>query len=161
MVMHNLEALATVRDQIGACGIWCGGCAVGNGALRELSRRYGQLIEDYGLDHCGPRDFHYRQLAQALASLQQVPLCAGCRRGGGRDGCELRACATKQRVEFCGECRGADCKHTELLQHMRSGGHDAGLFIETGAVHLPELVEQWSAELKDTWPACILFAAGK
>jgi hypothetical protein len=134
---------------------------VGNGALRELSRRYGQLIEDYGLDHWGPRDVDHEQLLQALASLQQVPLCAGCRRGGGRDDCELRACAAGQGVGFCSECRGASCKHAALLQHMRSGGRDAGLFVETGAVHLPELVEQWSADLKDTWPACILFAAGR
>ncbi len=34
------EAFDRVKAQIGACGIWCGSCAVGNGSLRELSRRF-------------------------------------------------------------------------------------------------------------------------
>ena len=32
--------LENVKDQIGYCGIWCGSCIVGNGALRELTRKY-------------------------------------------------------------------------------------------------------------------------
>jgi len=44
------EALENVKGQIGACGIWCGSCAVGNGALQELSRRYGELLKGHGLD---------------------------------------------------------------------------------------------------------------
>ncbi|MCK4594053.1 hypothetical protein KAU45_06085 [bacterium] len=45
-----------VKDQIGCCGIWCGSCGAGNGALGELSRRYADLVRKYGLPHWGPKD---------------------------------------------------------------------------------------------------------
>lgn len=36
---------ANVKNQIGFCALWCGSCTVGNGVLRELTRRYKQLIQ--------------------------------------------------------------------------------------------------------------------
>jgi hypothetical protein len=45
-----------VRDQIGFCGIWCGSCAVGNGALRELTKRYEDVVKGYGLEGCAGCD---------------------------------------------------------------------------------------------------------
>lgn len=43
----NAEGYRSVERQIGYCGIWCGSCIVGNGALRELSRTvYFSVISD-------------------------------------------------------------------------------------------------------------------
>ena len=50
--MNNLSKATDfelVKNQIGSCGIWCGSCVVANGTLRELTRRYAQMIEAYGL----------------------------------------------------------------------------------------------------------------
>lgn len=157
--LPDLKAFENVRDQIGSCGIWCGSCVVGNGALRELSRRYRQLVTDYGLARWGPADIDFGEFVRALESLERIPVCPGCGQGGGKEDCPLRACATATQTGYCSECRApAACAHAQLLEHMRSGARKAGLFVEAGEVPRPELVEQWSAELRATWPACILFA---
>jgi hypothetical protein len=44
-----------VKDQIGYCGIWYGSCIVGNGALGELTTRYGKMLAIYGLKECNRR----------------------------------------------------------------------------------------------------------
>ena len=92
--MGTLEAFENVKAQIGPCGIWCGSCVVGNGALRELTRRYEELTVAYGLAEWAPRDFSYEEFSKGLASLRDMDPCPGCVRGGGREGCEIRACAS-------------------------------------------------------------------
>ena len=153
-----LTAFDNVKDQIGCCGIWCGSCVIGNGVLRELSQRYERLIADYGLEEWDPRDVDYEEFLHGLRSMQEVPLCPGCRRGGGRTDCELRACAQSRSLEYCGDCReSSDCPHTELLQHMRSGALQAGLLVESGAIHRDELPQRWMAEVRRRWPGTMLF----
>ena len=41
-----------VKAQVGYCGIWCGSCVVGNGALSGLTRRYRELIDALGVLEC-------------------------------------------------------------------------------------------------------------
>ena len=58
--------LENTRDQIGFCGIWCGSCMVGNGALRELTRRYEAITKAYGLPDWAAKDFdHALQIANS------------------------------------------------------------------------------------------------
>ncbi|MGA2820794.1 MAG: DUF3795 domain-containing protein [Anaerolineales bacterium] len=153
-----LEALENVKDQVGVCGIWCGSCVVGNGTLRELSRKYSAILRDYGLSEWGPKDFDYGELSKGLASLQRIPICRGCRQGGGREACEIRACATSRFVESCSECSAAsDCPHAALLERMRSGARQAALFVESGLYDPQELLTQWRARLERSWPSCTLF----
>ena len=70
------KAFENVRDQIGVCGIWCGSCIVGNGALRELTRRYKELITAYSLEEWGPRDFDFEELLKGLESIREHASCA-------------------------------------------------------------------------------------
>jgi len=147
-----------VKNQIGFCGIWCGSCVVGNGTLRELTERYAEMIEAYGLKEWGPKDFDYKEFAKGLESIQTMPLCPGCLKGGGRDNCEMRTCASSKGIDDCSECgETAGCRHTELLQKMRSGALGTGLFVKTEAVDRQKLIEKWITELKTKWPSCILF----
>ncbi len=156
---HRTEAFENVRDQIGSCGIWCGSCIVGNGTLQELTRRYKELIAAYGLQEWGPKDFDYRELLKGLESIEKAPLCSGCLRGGGRDSCEMRSCAEHKRISGCHTCAAmVDCKHTELLNHMRSGAIKAGLFVKTEDVDRQQLIKNWTAELRIRWPCSVLFA---
>ena len=90
-----------VRNQIGFCGIWCGSCVVGNGALRELTKRYEKLIKDYGLEEWAPKDFDFKEFSKGLKSIQTLPLCEGCLKGGGRPNCEIRTCAQNKSIDGC------------------------------------------------------------
>jgi thiol-disulfide isomerase/thioredoxin len=47
------KAFENVKNQIGYCGIWCGSCIVGNGTLKELSKKYAFILEGYGIDKWG------------------------------------------------------------------------------------------------------------
>jgi hypothetical protein len=42
------KAFENVKSQIGFCGIWCGSCVVGNGTLRELTRKFEEMTRAYG-----------------------------------------------------------------------------------------------------------------
>ncbi len=70
-----------VKNQIGFCGLWCGSCIVGNGALKELTRRYEHLIIGYGVDKWGAKDFDEKEFLKGLASIQSIPICQGCLKG--------------------------------------------------------------------------------
>jgi hypothetical protein len=150
-----------VRDQIGFCGIWCGSCIVGNGALQELTRRYKELIAAYGLDEWGPKDFDYKEFLKGLESIEKAPLCSGCQKGGGRENCEMRSCAQSRKISGCRTCTElVDCEHAELLNHMRSGAIKAGLFVNSEDIDRQQLIANWTAKLRTHWPCSILFANG-
>jgi len=153
------KAFENVRDQIGVCGIWCGSCIVGNGTLRELTRKYRELITVYSVEEWGPKDFDYKELLKGLESIENMPLCSGCLRGGGRENCEMRSCAENKRTTGCYTCREvAMCKHSKPLQHMRSGAIKADLFVTTEDVNREHLIENWTSKLKTSWPGSVLFA---
>jgi len=147
-----------VKNQIGFCGIWCGSCVVGNGALRELTKRYEEVIKNYGLQEWAPKDLDFKEFKKGLTSIQAMPLCQGCLKGGGRPNCEIRACASSKNLTDCSECdQPAACKNSETLQKMRTGASNAGLFVETENVDRQELIEKWTSELKRKWPHFVLF----
>lgn len=156
-----IPELENVKDQVGYCGIWCGSCIVGNGTLRELTRRYQETTEAYGLKHWAPADFDYKEFAKGLASIQRIPTCPGCLKGGGRDNCEIRDCALAKNVPDCTECNEqSTCKHTEILHKMRSGALAAGLSVKSGPGERKRLIETWLTELESRWPCCVLFMDG-
>lgn len=152
------EPFENVRNQIGFCGIWCGSCAVGNGVLRELTRRYEQIIQRYGLKEWAHEDFDFEEFTKGLASIGAMPLCRGCLKGDGTPNCGIRACALEENLSSCSECdKLTECKNSEMLQKMRIGARQAGLFLKIGNVNRQELTEKWTADLKGRWPCCILF----
>jgi hypothetical protein len=152
------EAFDRVKAQIGACGIWCGSCAVGNGSLRELSRRFEEVLESHGVREWAPAELDYPAFAQGLAAIRKIASCPGCRNYGGREDCEMRACTARRGLSECAECgEHANCPHAEILRHMRAGARDAGLFIKTEPVDVQELLPEWTRRLKAQWPSCILF----
>jgi len=152
------KAFENVKKQIGYCGIWCGSCTVGNGTLKELTQRYEALIRAYGLDHWGLNDLDFHRFVEGLEAIQRIPMCSGCLMGGGRKNCELRTCATKNALADCKQCHHlATCERIEVLQHMRSGALRAGLFITTEDNDGQQIIDKWTADLKESWPCYILF----
>lgn len=148
-----------VRDQIGFCGIWCGGCVVGNGTLRELTERYTALINAFGLPEWGPEDVAWQELRSSLDSIKSMPLCPGCLKGGGRDDCEMKMCALDRGLGECNECRDfAACPHSKTLHLMRNGAVKAGIPVKTADVEREAFMNRWQQEIKTKWPCCSLFA---
>jgi hypothetical protein len=148
----------SVRAQIGCCGIWCGSCVVGNGALAELTRRYERLLELHDLRNWGPKDFDHDQFAQGLRSIRSMAPRAGCLRGGGRDSCELRSCARARELADCTECGGrGQCPHAGLLGHMRSGAARAGLSVREPGSDRERSLRGWMEEIRSRWPQSVLF----
>jgi hypothetical protein len=147
-----------VRHQIGSCGAWCGSCVVGNGVLKELTKKYQEMIDAYGLREWGPGDFDYAEFAKGLQSIQAISSCPGCVKGGGRENCEIRACASDRGFRECTECgAGDDCSQGKVLDHMRAGALAAGILFRTGEPNRDVPVEEWESQLASKWPCSILF----
>jgi hypothetical protein len=153
----NAETFENVKGQIGFCGIWCGSCVVGNGTLRDLTKRYKELINTYDLKDWGPKDFDFDEFYKGLESIENMPLCAGCLKGGGRDNCEIRACAKDKNLQDCTICDQFGRCEIKLLKHMRSGALKAGLFVKSQNDDNTKVLEKWTQILKSKWPCCILF----
>jgi hypothetical protein len=147
-----------VKNEIGYCGIWCGSCVAGNGALRELTKKYEEIVKKYGLEGWAPKDFDFKEFMKGLISIQAMPLCQGCLKGDGRPNCEIRTCALSKNIADCSECEHPrTCKNIETLQKMRTGALRAGLFVKTKSVDQQELIDKWTTKLKSKWPSRILF----
>lgn len=155
------SAFDRVRGQVGACGIWCGSCAVGNGALHLLAERLSGTLETYGVEHWAPPDLDYPAFAAGLEAIRGIAHCEGCRNGGGRHDCEMRSCAASRGVRECAGCSNqTTCRHVEILTHMRDGARDGGLFVRAEARDDRALLSEWTARLKHRWPSCLLFLDG-
>ncbi len=152
----------SLKNQIGYCGIWCGSCVAGNGVLQVLTQKYAKIINDYGLEQWAPKDFDFEEFTNGLASIQKMPLCSGCLKGGGRNDCEIRMCVTDKKISDCSECDEPEkCTHTELLDKMRKGAKKAGLMVKMDNVGNQKLIEGWTDRLKNEWPSSILFIEDK
>ena len=154
----DMEDLQNVRHQIGSCGAWCGSCVVGNGVLKHLTKKYQEMTDAYGLQEWGPKDFDYGEFAKGLQSIQAMPSCPGCLKGGGRENCEIRACAAAKGFRECTECGAGDhCSHREVLDYMRSGALAAGVLFRAGAPAGDDPIEEWVTQVASRWPCSILF----
>jgi hypothetical protein len=158
MTTSSRSAFENVKDQIGYCGIWCGSCIIGNGALAELTTRYEKLLAAYGLEEWAPGEFDHEGFSQALDIIRRCGSCPGCRKGGGRDNCEIRTCAVERGSSNCAECdAGAACGPRELLEKMSAGAMAAGLFVKTDAEDPEQAIPRWQHEISQSWPSSLLF----
>ncbi len=151
------KAFETVRNQIGRCGIWCGSCVVGNGTLKELAKRCEHIIGGYGVDEWGARNFDGKEFMKGLTSIQTLPVCQGCLKGGGNDECKIRPCASSKKLSDCMECSETKtCKSRESLQKVRTGALRVGMLAKTEheKTDNQELVTKWTTEIKSRCPRC-------
>jgi hypothetical protein len=161
----KVKAFENVKNQIGYCAIWCGSCVVGNGTLKELTERYGHIISGYGIDKWGAEDqgFDGKEFMKTLQSIQGIPICRGCQKGGGAINCKMRACASSsKKLADCTECKEfMTCENREALQKVRTGAIHVDMLVknENEKASQQQLLEKWTAELKNKWPSRILFSA--
>ena len=152
------EAFENVAGQVGGCGIWCGSCAVGNGAILGIARRFEEVLDAHGVRHWAPPELDYSAFSLGLVTIGEIAACVGCRKGGGRDDCPLRVCSVARGVGDCTECADFGlCRNDELLQHMRDGARKARLFVRDPGDDAGDLMKSWPEQLKATWPSSLLF----
>jgi hypothetical protein len=155
--MMRAKAFENVKDQIGYCGLWCGSCIVGNGSLKELTGKYAHLVKGYGVTEWGAKDFDSNEFMKGLASIQNLPVCAGCLKGGGNDQCKIRPCASGKRIRDCNECNETEkCKNDEALQKIRSGALAVAMILKTGKGDQDKLIRKWTAQTRGKFPRCVI-----
>lgn len=146
-----------VKNQIGRCGIWCGSCVVGNGTLKQLAKRCEHIIGGYGVDEWGAKDFDGKKFMKGLTSIQNLPVCVGCLKGGGNDECKIRPCVSKRKLSDCIECgEMKKCEHVEALHKVRAGALRVGMLAKTenDTGKQRQLIEKWTAEIRSKCPHC-------
>ena len=154
MASHPFD---NVKQQIGYCGLWCGSCIVGNGTLRELTRRYEKLIQGYGIDKWGATGFDSGEFLRGLEVIQRIAVCPGCLKGGGNEACRVRPCAAKMRISDCEECGGrGTCKNRKSRMKVRRGARKVGMLMKTGKGNPAELRKKWTAEIRGTFPYIVI-----
>lgn len=152
------EYFDNVKDQVGFCGIWCGSCAVGNGVLKELTERYADVVDRYGLKEWASEGYDFSEFRKGLASIREVPVCSGCLKGGGRDNCEMKTCASDRKLKDCCGCNDfMTCENSEALRRMREGARAAGILVKDRDVDRKNFVKKGISELKTKSPHCLLF----
>ena len=113
------KSFENVKGQIGYCGIWCGSCLGGNGAIFELTRNYEQIIKrsQSALEKYAPKEFNFNELMKNLACVQAMPQCPGCKKDGGDMNCRVRLCASKKSIDNCSKCSQLmECRNFEELE---------------------------------------------
>jgi hypothetical protein len=162
MKKETMAAFENVRDQIGYCGLWCGSCGVGNGALALAARRLLEIYDGYGVPEWGPKDFDVKEFRKGLKSLGSIEGCRGCLKGDGNPDCRIRPCALELKVTDCSECGDADtCDLKESRERLYKGARAVWMTVKTEAVDPRELVERWTKDLRSQWPACVLFVGSE
>jgi len=124
-----------------------------------LARRCEYVVEGYGVDEWGAKDqgFNGKELMKSLQGIQKIPICTGCRKGGGKADCEMRACASSKKLTDCTECKTfMKCGNSEPLRKVRTGALEVGMQAETGEEKADnqQLIERWTVEIKTKCPQC-------
>jgi hypothetical protein len=153
----GFKPFETVKDQIGFCGIWCGSCLGGNGAITELARKFEEL-EPAKIEKWVPKDFDFKEFLKGLSSIQKMSLCPGCRKGGGDSACKIRICALNMQMADCGQCaKLASCENFAELEKSHPKIRED--LVEMRKEDRSELMEKWISTLSKKWPHCLLLCS--
>jgi hypothetical protein len=149
------KGFQNVKNQIGFCGIWCGSCVAGSGAILELTKRYEQVVKNYNLEKWAPKGFDFKEFAKGLACIQAMSLCPGCEKNGGPPTCKIRSCASKKGLADCSQCELLlECGNFEELE--KSHPKIRQDLVKIKSKDRGVLVEKWIHELETKWPHCVL-----
>jgi len=158
-IRDSRGAFENVRNQIGCCGLWCGSCAVGNGSVARVARGLRDLLTAYDVPNWGTLDLSWESFLDAVTSLEGTISCVGCRKGGGRGNCEIRACADGRGVTHCTDCSSFGvCTQQPIVEHMRCGAARVGMVMLSPGDAPAAMIETWSQIVTRRWPTCLLFA---
>lgn len=97
------------QNQFGPCGILCGSCPLGSGAVAESAGLTRKHITDCQIPMWSPfvpggEAIDWATVDRALDWMTTYARCAGCRNGGGPPDCAIRICARERGYELCSYC---------------------------------------------------------
>jgi len=156
-IQLETSVFQNVRNQIGFCGIWCGSCLGGNGAVQELTRKYEQVVKrsQLAIEKWTPKEFSFNEFMKGLACIEAMQLCPGCRKGGGPSTCNIRICALGKSLSDCSQCNElADCKNFGHLEKTNPKIKEELSKLKTS--NQDQLLKKWTDELAQKWPDCVL-----
>ncbi|HOI70404.1 MAG: DUF3795 domain-containing protein [Methanothrix sp.] len=98
------------KPEVGPCGIVCGFCPLGSGAVAETAERARGFLEGCNIPDWAPLvseegcgiDWH--QVVEGLEWMRRYALCPGCESGGGPPDCPIRVCAREKGLDLCSFC---------------------------------------------------------
>jgi len=109
-------------NHLGHCGMLCGACPLGSGAVAESASQTRKHIADCQIPMWSPfvpggEAIDWKAMDRCLEWLQKYACCAGCKNGGGPPDCTIRICARERGMELCSSCRDLDgCNRFEWLK---------------------------------------------
>ncbi|NYT16181.1 MAG: DUF3795 domain-containing protein [Methanomassiliicoccales archaeon] len=115
------EAFDRVKNQMGPCGISCGGCALGNGTVAESAEKLNQFIRSYGIAQWahfvpGGSEIDFKNLDHSLEWIGSLVDCPGCEHGGGPPNCTIRICSKERGLNLCSQCTDLEgCENFQWL----------------------------------------------
>ncbi len=97
---------------VGYCGLYCDGCKVRRGEIKDAVNNLRGIIASYGFDkimpelaNWEPRFKHYEEFNQVMDGLVNLfGYCPGCLKNGGDPNCKVRLCAREKGYRTCTEC---------------------------------------------------------
>ena len=150
------EHFEDVKGQIGYCGLWCGSCAAGNGAIVEYAREFMELVRTFELEKWVPKDFDFQEFTKGLESIKAMSACPGCQKGGGSPECKIKVCASNKKIVDCGYCdQIRKCTNFDFVEKDNPTMKDE--LMKISGVDREGLINNWTNELKTKWPHCALF----
>lgn len=109
MSLSGKEKLVT------ACGLYCGNCAIHNGAISDSAATLRRLLESHGLSKETmayiPGTDWYEGFDRGLTWCTDKVKCGGCRSEARFNPmCELQKCVVQQKgLDFCFDCGEFPC----------------------------------------------------
>jgi hypothetical protein len=156
MTNSEEKPFKNVRNQIGFCGIWCGSCTAGNGAILTLAGKFEETVKSSKLEKWVSKTFDFNEFMKGLTAIQSMPLCQGCLRGGGGSNCRIRICASAKSISNCSECTSlSECSNFEQIEKSHPKIREE--LKNFSGKDREKLIEKWTCELKEKWPHCVLF----
>ncbi|MBU1671779.1 MAG: DUF3795 domain-containing protein [Actinobacteria bacterium] len=114
------------------CGLYCGDCSFGTGAIPDLARDLRKEMRSFRLEQAAevipfPEFKNYRECYDLLGALVKMR-CGGCRTSARSRYCNIAKCAVRKKLDGCWECGEVEeCKKLEFLEGVHGDAHKKNL----------------------------------
>ena len=116
------------KNLVGYCGLYCGGCGIYQGKIKQAVENLRKIISCYGFDKITselakwePSFQHYTEFENVMDGLVKIfGECPGCINGGGDPNCAVRECCKQKAYTTC-----VECAEMETCEKLRRYGPQA------------------------------------
>lgn len=115
-------------EKTGYCGLYCGDCKFGTGAIPDLARDLRKELREFRFDKVAdsvpfPEFKNYQDCYEVLGAMVKLR-CKGCRGGQRSKFCNIAKCAIKKELAGCWGCVDmTGCRKLAFLTPVHGDGH--------------------------------------